>query len=121
MRVRGGRVLFCPGLCKIVHFCHRACRAPVLGKVLPICYVDRVSCGFTCLCNDTVPPGLAVIMCEQAEGAAVTTTARLPPVSRAPLPTPFTEKMALATILQAYASKLLEPGGHLRKAAGNQI
>jgi hypothetical protein len=42
---------------------------------------------------------LAVIMCEQAESVAATTTAWLFPVSHASLLTPFIVKMALATIL----------------------
>jgi hypothetical protein len=60
-------------------------------------------------------------MCEQAESVAATTTAWLFPVSHASLLTPFIAKMALATILHSYASKLLEPSGHLRKAVGNPI
>ncbi len=57
------------------------------------------SCPFTRLCNDTAPPSLAMIMCEQVESVAATTTAWLFPVSYASLRTPFIAKMALATIL----------------------
>ena len=42
---------------------------------------------FTYPSGVTVPLGLAVIMCEQAERAEATTMARLPQMRRKPLPT----------------------------------
>jgi hypothetical protein len=96
--------------------CVRSCISAIaraghqtLAKSCRFAMLIGFSGSFTCLCNDTAPLSLAVIMCEQAEGAAATTTVWLPPVSGTPLLTPFIGKMALATILHIYVSKLLGP------------
>ena len=121
----------CASMMAVCDFAQSCVRSCISVLALVACRPCAKSCQFamllwfssrfTCLCNDSAPLSPAVIICEQAESAAATTTTGLLPVSRASLPIPFIEKMALATILQKYTSKLLQPGGHLSKAAGNQI